>query len=321
MTRKLAVSACFAMACIAIPAAAQSLPNQVLALYPQATGELVYVDLQALRTSRHYGQLKAQVLPERFHQLEQWVRVLGIDLDREVRQLSWGFVPVAGGDVRFVGVAEGDFNLAEIQQGAGQYKLGVTRHQGSPVVSLGRNEHGLEFVFAFLDRSTAVYGAGDAVREILDRRAQGGSTLLHNTVLAGLVTQLNGRAPLWLALDKQFSALALKQMLPEASQVSGFDQAAARLQNSTIRFELRDGLRSQVALRCQDAADAMLFSTAAQAAVAIQAVRLRDSTPELARALTQMKLNRQDDRLEMELALPEPDLIALLQKNAFTLRF
>lgn len=317
----LLLAAVAALLLLSAPAEAQALPNQVLALYPQQTGELVYADLQALRRSSHYAQFKAQVLPDRFRQLEQWVSLLGISFDREIRQLSWAFVPGSGDAVQFVGVAEGDFSLSEIEQRAQKLSLAVERSGGVRMVSLGRNAQGQEFVFAFLDQATALFGFRDSAQEILDRRAQGGVSLLNNAAMNNLVTPLNGQAPIWIALDQRFTALALKQMLPEASQVPGFDQAATRLRSATIRFELRDGLRSVAAIRCQDVSDAMLFSTAAQAAVSYQAMQLRDTNPELSRMLAQVRLNRQDDRLDMEMSMGEPDLVALLQKNGLTLRF
>jgi hypothetical protein len=301
---------------------AQALPNQVLALYPQRTGELVFVDLVTLRNSPHYAQIKAQLLPERFRQLEQWIRVLGMDFEREVRRLSWAFVPPAqGSDISFIGVAEGTFALDEVEQRAQQQKLNVARRGGSLVISLGRNDRGDEFVFAFLDPSTALFGLQEVAEEIVDRRAQGGSSVLNNTAFNQQLRQLNGQAPLWLAMDQRFTGLALKQMLPEASQVAGFDAIAGRMQHSSMRFQLRQGLQGTVTIQCRDSADALAFSSAAQAAFAFQALRLQDTDPELSRVLSQVQLNRQDEQLTIQLDLAEPDLVAMLQKNAFTLEF
>lgn len=316
-------------------AAAQSLPNQVLSLYPQQTGELVFVDARALRASPHYARIKSQVLPDRFRSLEQWVEVLGISFDKEVRQLSWAFIPAAGGastapagasqnssaGIGFVGIAEGQFSLAEIETKARGLKLAITKPNGVMVVSLGKNDQATEFVFAFVDAATAVFGSRSAAGEILTRRAQGGASLLDNAAMREQITPLNGRAPIWFVLDRRFSALALKQMLPEASQVQGFDAVAARLQSTTLRFDLRNGLTSQANVRCQDASDAMVLSTAAQAAFAYQALAIRDKSPELSQAFSQVRINRSDARLELEFAVPEAQFVALLAKNGLALKF
>lgn len=303
-------------------ASAQSLPNQVLALYPQRTGEIIFVDLQALRTSPHYAQLKAQVLPGQFRSLEQWTNALGMDFEQQVRQLSWAFIPAEQGSaIELVGVAEGSFAPADVERHARQMKLAIAKPGGALLVSLGRAEGGDEFVFAFLDASTAVFGWRRPAEEIVTRRAQGGASVLNNTTLQPLFQELNGRAPMWVALDKRFTGLALKQLLPGASQVSGFDAVAAGMQSAWLRFELRNGLQALAALRCKDQQDALLFSTAAQAAIAYQALALNNQNPDLSRALQQMQVARQGEQLNIQWNLPEPDLVALLAKNSFTLSF
>ncbi len=316
------------------PAAAQSLPNQVLALYPQGTGELVYVDATALRRSSHYAKIKAQVLPERFRALEQWSNALGIDFERNVRQLSWGFVSgssrgaagstasAASAGIGFVGVAEGQFSLSEIEAHARGLKLAVRKPGGGTIISLGKGSDGSEFVFGFVDVATAIFGSRDTVEEIVARRANGGPSVLDNASLRDAITQMNSsRSPVWFALDQRFSSLAIKQMLPEASQVQGFDAIAGRLLGSTLRVDLRNGLQSLAAVRCADATDALQLSSAAQAAFAYQALRLRDTSPELAQAFTQMRTTRNDTRVEMEFTVPEAQLVALLAKNGLALKF
>lgn len=306
----------------ASPAAAQALANQVMGLYPERTGEIIFVDLRALRSSRHYAQIKSQVLPQQFRSLEQWINALGVNFEQQVQQLSWAFVPAAeGGAVELVGVAEGNFGAAQVEQNARKLKLGISRPGGALMVSIGRMEQGGEFVFAFLDASTAVFGWRNQAEEIVTRRAQGGQSLLNNAVLQGVMRELNGRAPMWVALDRKFSELALKQLLPGASQVPGFDNVAAGLQSAWLRFELRDGLRGLASLKCKDSSDALLFSTAAQAAIAYQALALNSQNPDLSRALQQMRVDRQNENLNIEWNLAEPELVALLQKNSFTLSF
>lgn len=309
-------------AAAAPPAAGQALPNQVLALYPEGTGELIFVDLQALRSSRHYPQLKAQILPPQFRHLEQWVNALGINFDGQVRQVSWAFVPAAEGEaIGLAGVAEGTFVPRDVEQRARQMRLAITRPGDALVISLGRAEGGAEFVFAFLDGATAAFGQRNVVDDLIARRAQGGTSVLNNASLSALLPELNGRAPMWVALDKRFTTLGLKQLLPGASQVPGFDAVAAGMQSGWLRFELRDGLRGTAALRCKDANDALLFSTAAQAAIAYQALTLNDANPDLARALQQMRLDRQNEQLNIQWNVAEPELVTLLQKNSFTLNF
>jgi hypothetical protein len=311
-----------AAAALAPPVAAQALPPQVLALYPQETGELVFVDLRALRGSRHYPQIKGQVLPERFRALEQYAAILGIEFDREVNQLSWAFFGTPEGQAaEFAGVAEGQFSFDEVTNKARTAGLTVTRWEGRPVVGLGKNAQGKEFIFAFADQSTAVFGFRPMVEAMLERHARGGTSLANNTTLRGLVDEVNGRASLWLVTDQRYTVFALNQLLPEARQVPGFDTLASRLQSAALRFELRDGLRGQGAVRCQTSADALLLSTLLNAALVYQTWRLNESNPDLARVLRDLNVNQSEQRLELALAIRDPDFATLLAKNSFTLNF
>jgi len=304
------------------PAGAQAIPNQVLALYPRNAGEISFLDVRALRGAPNYAELKTKVLPERFRQLADWTKYIGVDFDTEVYQLSWAYLPAAEGEqVGMIGIAEGNFPTQEIQRLATEKKLPNSRHRGSLILNLGKNDQGREFVFAFADANTAIFGFREIAEQILDRRAASGPSLLDNRPLMDLVRALNGKAPVWIAMDSQFTLLAVKQMLPQISQVAGFETLAARLQSASLQFQLTDGFRGNAAVRCQTANDALVVSKLMQAAVTFQASRLNESQPDLARVLGKLRLNQPDDRVELALAISQSELNTLIQNNSLALKF
>ncbi|MCL5289158.1 MAG: hypothetical protein M1453_14330 [Acidobacteria bacterium] len=306
----------------ASPAAAQALPNQVLALYPRDTGEITFLDVRSLRNSPNYAEMKTKVLPERFRQLAEWTQYIGVDFDTEVYQLSWAFLPAAEGEqVGMIGIAEGNFPTQEIQRLAREKKLPNSRHAGSLILNLGKNDQGREFVFAFADANTAIFGFRDIAEKILDRRAASGPSLLDNRPLMEVIRPLNGKAPVWIAMDSQFTLLAVKQMLPQISQVAGFETLAARLLSASLQLQLSDGLRGSAALRCQTANDALVVSKLLQAAVTYQASRLNESQPDLARVLSTLRLNQPEDRVELALAISSSELNTLIRNNSLALKF
>jgi hypothetical protein len=164
-------------------------------------------------------------------------------------------------------------------------------------------------------------GSRDPVIEMLDRRNQGGPNLLGNRGLMDLVSQVNGKAPVWMAMDKQFTFLAVKQMLPGAETLPGFEGLAGRLQSSLLRFDLNTGMRGQAAVRCGSSGDATLVSTLLQAAVSYQAWKLKDENPDLSRVLNDTKLNRNNETVELSLEIRDTDFATLLAKNSFALKF
>jgi hypothetical protein len=304
------------------PAGAQAIPNQVLALYPRNAGEISFLDVRALRNAPNYAELKAKVMPERFRQLADWTKYIGVDFDTEVYQLSWAYLPAAEGEqVGMIGIAEGNFPTAEIQSMAKERKLPYSRHAGSLVLNLGKNEQGREFVFAFADPNTAIFGFREIAEQILDRRAASGASLLDNRPLMELVRTLNGKAPVWIAMDSQFTLLAVKQMLPEVSRVAGFETLAARLQSASLQFQLTDSFRGSAAVRCQTGSDALVVAKLLQAAVTFQAFRLNETQPDLAKVLGDLRLNQSADRIELALTIAPADLNTLIQKNSLALKF
>jgi hypothetical protein len=245
-----------------------------------------------------------------------------VDFDTEVYQLSWAFLPAADGDqVGMVGIAEGNFPAADIQKLARDRKLPNYRHAGSLVLNLGKNDQGREFVFAFADPTTAIFGFREIAEQILDRRAASGPSLLDNRAMMDLVRGLNGNAPVWIAMDSQFTLLAVKQMLPQISDVAGFETLAARLQSATMQFKLSDGLNGSAALRCQTANDALVVSKLLQAAVTYQASRLNNSQPDLARVLGDLRMEQPADRVELSLVISQADLTKLIANNGLALKF
>jgi len=303
----------------ALPAAGQSLPPQVQALYPPDAGEIVFVDVRALSSSPHYAQLKEQILPEKFQQLAQWTQILGIEMEREVHQLSWAFLTADGSRADgFIGAAEGNFTLAEAERAARRNGLKIYRHGPHPVISLGSNTQGQEFVFAFADSTLAVFGFRNEALGMLDRRTQTGNP---GTALVSVIREVNGKAPVWIALDNKFAALAVKQFLPEASRVPGFETLASRVQTAALRFDMKRGLDSSISVRCANAQDSVWLTTLVQLAVSYQALRINDTQPELTRVLNEVKLNTAGDRVDVALNIGESDLAALLKKNTFALKF
>jgi len=307
---------------VALPAGAQELASQVLALYPPQTGELVFVDLQSARRSPHYARLKAQALPERYHDLERWSAQLGVDFERNVDRVSWAFI--SRGDAAssdFVGVAEGAFYLDEIQQTAAASQLRTLAYRGASVYWLGENEAGREFVFAFPDNARLVFGFREAVQEMLDRAAQGGPSLLDNAQMRGLVDQVNRRASIWIVLDGEFTQLGVRQFLGQAAEVPGAETLAQRVQTASLRMELNRGLDTTLAARCASATDALWFSTFLEGALYFQRQRLNESNPALARILGDARLQRAGDEISLAVAISESDMPALLQARSFTLSF
>lgn len=303
------------------PVRAQALSTTVLALYPPQAGEVIFVDLQTARRSPHFARLKDQLLPQRFRDLEQLAAHLGVDFDRNVDRVSYAIVGDDTEHIEMVGVAEGVYNLPETQRAAARNKLGTRAYRGAQVFSLGKNERGVEFVFAFRDNANCLFGARAQVEGMLDRAAKGGPNLLDNVEVRALIAEVNNSTPIWMVLNGQFTKLGVLQFLGEGATLPGVDSMADRVRNATVRITLNRSLDSTVTARCATAADAAWFAALLEAAVYFQRQRISASNPTMARVLNDSKIDRAEDRVSMAVSIPESDLATLLETRTFTLHF
>ncbi len=304
------------------PAQAQQLSQQVLALYPPETGEVVFVDLQVARRSPHFGALKQQVLPERFRDLERLSASMGVDFNRNVDRISYAFVGTTGDpkDADFVGVAEGAFELREVQRIAAAQKLVSSDIGPVTVYKLGSNDRGNEFVFAFRDNATLLFGFREQVEGMLER-TEGGPSLLDNAEMREVVNDVNRATPIWMALNGEFTQLAVRQLLAQEASLPGVESMAERVRNATIGITLGQSLNSTMSTRCVSATDALWFSGLLQTALYFQRQRLNAENPTLARVIGEARLERTGDRLSLAVSIPENDLATLVNTNSFTVRF
>ena len=329
MTTVVAVSLLLGAALAPAPAQAQALSQSVMALYPPETGEVVFVDLQVARRSPHFNRLKEQVLPERFRDLERLSAQMGVDFNRNVDRISYAFVSTTGDPVEadFVGVAEGAFELREAQRMAVAQKLVSSDIGPVAVYVLGRNDRGNEFVFAFRDNATLLFGFRNQVEAMLERAgpagggAGGGSSLLDNADMRDLINDVNRAAPIWMALNGEFTQLAVRQFLGQEASLPGVESMTERVRNATIRITLNRSLDSTMSTRCASATDALWFSGLLQTALYFQRQRLNSENPTLARVIGEAKLERTGDRISLGVSIPESDLAALVNSNSFTVRF
>ncbi len=311
------------------PAQAQALSQTVMALYPPETGEVVFVDLQVARRSPHFNRLKEQVLPERFRDLERLSASMGVDFNRNVDRISYAFVSTTGDpkDADFVGVAEGAFELREARKIAAAQKLVSSDIGPVAVYVLGRNERGNEFVFAFRDNATLLFGFRNQVEGMLERAGgpdgvgAGGRSLLNNAEMRDIINDVNRAAPIWMALNGEFTQLAVRQFLGQEASLPGVESMTERVRNATIRITLGQGLNSTMSTRCASATDALWFSGLLQTALYFQRQRLQSENPTLARVLGDAKLERTGERISLAVSIPENDLATLVNSNSFTVRF
>jgi hypothetical protein len=303
------------------PAPAGTLAPDIVAMFPKEIGELAYADLRAARRLSWFPQLKAQLLPQRFQQFEAFLASAGIDINTQVHELAWGLVaPSETAGEQVVGVALGQFSPSATEEYFRQQRLPVTEQRGFRLYAFGSGEGPLDLFFFFLDSNTAVFGHRALIEQFIEVRYGAAEGLLRNDALMRLVNEVNGRGTVWAALDRSYTRLAMRQLLPEAQQFPEAERIAQRLTAMTIAIQADRGMDARFAAVCETVEDANLLANLLQAGLLYRRYQAEQRSPDLVRLLDATRVTPRGDRIEVRMDLAEDLVLALLRQNIFVLR-
>jgi hypothetical protein len=300
---------------------ADTLSTAIIALFPKDAGEFAYADLKSARKFPWFAQLRDQVLPERFRQFEKFLATAGVDPNSQVEELAWAFIP--GTDKtseQMVGVALGTFNPSATEQAFKQRKLPVIDERGFHLYASSGADAG-DIMFMFIDANTAAFGQRTALEHLLDVRAGLAENVTHNETLGPLITEANGSGLFWAAMNRAYTQLTLKQLLPQ--EASQFPQAAKivdRIQSMFLDIHADSGIDTHFHAVCASPDDANVLAAALQAGVLYRKYQATQTNPDLANALDSVKITASGDRLTIEAPVSEDQITALLRKGTFAVK-
>ena len=161
---------------LATPAFAAQLGADARSAIPKDLQQLIVVDYRAMQNSPAAMQLKGRVLPPEIKQLEQALKVSGLNENHDVDQLAFAAFRVNGGgdSTRTVGVAQGQFSVTDIMATFKKQKVKATLIRTNRVYPMANSG----MVITFLDQTTMVFGATDAPHLRRPERARRSSPLL-----------------------------------------------------------------------------------------------------------------------------------------------
>lgn len=298
-----------------LSAGASSLRADVLYSLPAETGEVGFLDLQAVRSSPHYELLKQRLIPARFAQFERFVASLGINVDYDLDWLAWSLVPSSPEQPMelFLGIVQGQFSPERVQKFFESQKMPTSEYNGVTLFPFGAGGEGAGLYFAFLDSSTAAFGFRRGLEVFLDTRIGARDNLLRNEGLLSRISEVNGHAPVWVALDEHYTRLAVRQLLPEAALFPEFAQVADRFLGSLLQIEVARDVNLNFQAWCRAPSDAQAFSVLLQTGLAAQSWREQQGNPALGQVLAAAVVRSSGERLELELVADGETLQALLK--------
>jgi len=297
------------------PASAGSLRADILQVLPVETGEVAFIDLQVVRSSPHYKLLKERLVPPRFVQFERFVATLGVDVDHDLDWLAWALMPPAPDQPSelFLGIVQGQFRPERVRESIETQKLATYEYGGVTLYPFGGGRDGSGLFFAFLDSSTAIFGFQRALELFLDTRIGAHDNLLRNNRMLSLINEVNGRSPVWVALDDDYTRLAVRQLLPEAARFPEFANVAKTFQASLMQIDVGREVTLNFQAWCKDPTDAQAFSVLLQTGLMAQSWQEQEKNPALGRVLSTAVVRSSGERLEMEVTADGETLQTLLK--------
>jgi hypothetical protein len=299
------------------PSFGGTLSTEVIGMFPQNVGEFAYADMKTARQYSWFPQLREQLLPSRFRQFEQFLISAGVDPNTQVDELAWAAIKNPKTGEQIVGVALGDFSPAASEQRFKQQKLPVVTIDGYHLYAYGSGAGPSDILFMFIDANTAAFGQRAALQQLIDVRDGSAQSLLDNSQLSPLISEANGNGVIWAVLDKSYTHLAIQQLVPQAAQ---FPQAAPiinRMRAMIIDVQADSGVDAQFQAVCNSPDDANLLAAGLQGALMLRRYQEAQSNPDLANALDQVHVTPSGDRLKVDAAVSQDQLLSLIRTRAF----
>jgi hypothetical protein len=317
LTALLAAALLVSMLAVPPRASAGSLSTAVIGMFPKDVGEFAYADLKSARKYSWFPQLREQLLPSRFREFEKFLSSAGVDPSTQVEELAWASIQTSDGE-DVVGVALGQFDPTSTEARFKQQKLSTLDVRGYHLFSFSGGKTAADILFTFIDSNTAAFGTRPALEKLIDVRTGTTQGLMTDTKLFPLINEANGSGLIWAVLDKNYTHIAMQQLVPQASQFPQATSIIERLQAMTINISADSGVDARFQAICSSTDDANLLAAALQAGLMYRRYQEAQNGSALAGALEQIRVAPSGNRLKVEAPVSQDQLLSLIRTGAFT---
>jgi hypothetical protein len=322
-TRGLALSMAAGLLAALLPVTtrAGTLGADVVGMFPKNVGEFAYADLRSARQLPWFAQLERKMLPQRFRQIEVFLKAAGIDPSSTVDEIAWAsVVPDATHGNELVGVALGNFTPATAEAFFKKRKLPTGEVRGYKLYALGSGRARGSIFLAFLDSNTAVFGQREALEELIKVRFGDVQGLLANDRILPLINDANGQGMIWAVLDRRFTRLAVSQLLPRAAKFSQAPALLEKVKATIISAQASGKIQIRFEAVCDTPDDADTLGVLLQAGLLYRRYQARQTDQDLARTLDSAQVVPRGDRLDLQISLTRQQMISLIQRHVLLVK-
>lgn len=308
IVRKIAWSA-LALAA-ALPAGAAQLGGDARSAIPRDLQQLIVVDYRAMQNSPAAMNLKGRVLPPEIKELEQALKVSGLNENRDVEQLAFASFRIGNGEItRTLGVAQGQFATADILANFKKRKVKATLLRANRIYPMGASG----MMVSFLDQTTMVFGPSDAVRAALDARDGLAQNMLSNNTMLDMMQSVDTE-PLWSILDQKGTQVMMRSVLGDAAQLADYETVKRSLLSSRYTMNFQNGVKFNLDVVTPDTFTAATMSSLLNAAALYKKMSGTDSEKQ---AIEATHIDSNSGKLQVRFSASDGQFASLLQSPLF----
>jgi hypothetical protein len=247
---------------------AAQLSGDARSAIPKDVQQIIVVDYKQMQTSPAAMQLKDRVLPPELKRLETALKSSGLKVDQDAETLAFAaFRDKAGTGTRILGVAQGQFQTADIMTRFTKDKTKPVKYRQNDIYPMGTA--GMSVVF--LNQTTMVFGDREAVKSALDARDGLQPNFLQNSDMMNEMAAVDAR-PVWSLLDQKGTQTMMKSVMGEASGLVDYDTVKNRMKSARYTMDFSNGVKFDMYVVTSDTI------TAATAATLMKGVALMKKT-------------------------------------------
>jgi len=242
---------------------AMPIASSARSMIPAEVQQLIGIDYNALKDSPTAQQLKDQVLPQDVKDSEAALKAVGIDVDRDLSQLSVASFRTPKVGIQTIYVAQGSFSAKAVLKKMRLKKITGTKYGLSRMYPMG------SFVMTFLDDNTLAFGPDASLRSALDTRDGKRQSLDSNPQMADQMAAVDG-SPVWSILDQQGTQAMMHSAMGEASNIADYESIKKRILASRYTMSFQTGVNFDLSVVTSDSMTAATLSSLVKAGILLK---------------------------------------------------
>lgn len=300
--------------------------RDLASLLPLEANSLIGMDVTRVQSAALYRYLeeKGGSRGQGFGDaIDNFVTVTGFDPRRDVHRvlLASSGDPAQMNhptDLRFLAAAKGSFDLPSLDEILTATAKEAKEYRGVRVYGFrqevgGKKQEGdsdsggepkvLWFSLAFLDSTTAIAGPRESVLAALDRRFDGGESMVQNAKLLTLAESVPSSNQIWGVSEQPGKFMPEEVPGSDKTQQMPAMRVLQTMRSSTFGLNLMDGLDFEAKGMFASPEDAKLLGDAARGMIAMGRLTLPAQNPELIAFLDSIAVTEDDESVKVSLRM------------------